>query len=223
MTEHPILFNAEMVRAVLDGRKTQTRRVMKPQPSNFPKEINPYNGDYEHFTGWDGLKMCNGETGNIKNTCHWSCPYGVPGDRLWVRETTAEDVIGSQSHTRYVADNHGRAIEWQHARPVCPSIFMRREASRILLEVTEVRVERVQDISEYDCREEGIQLEQCPACGYTSKDASIHLDHALCKGAGFPNDREVYKNLWDSINGEKPGRSWNANPWVWAVNFKVVK
>lgn len=221
MKERPIIFNDEMVRAVLAGKKTQTRRVIKPQPSNSPKIIDPYNGNYEHFTGWDGLRMCNGETGNIKNTCHWKPPHGVPGDRLWVREVFAMQhslevgeikpfsdgrpflfVDEGPEWGKYWSQPHYRATdptpdlcyedqaeEGPYCRWASP-IWMPRWASRILLEVQEVRVERVRDIGTKDSLAEGCE-------------SSIE-----------------FWTLWNKINGKKPGRHWDDNPWVWVITFR---
>lgn len=180
MTERPILFSAPMVRALLAGTKTQTRRVVK-RPERYE--------------------------GGLHNCLH-CCPYGEPGDRLWVRETWAPQVdceVSAQRWTKlqaqhgpmpllhFAADNEpGPWItKWR------PSIHMPRWASRITLEVTEVRVERLQDISDADARAEG--------CVATSKWA--------------PNVRDDYAALWESING---AGSWAANPWVWVVAFRRV-
>lgn len=221
MKEYPILFNAEMVRAVLDGRKTQTRRLVAPQPPGWAKFYQPV-GDNE----WEWIDR----EVDADDLNHWpdyykpmKCPYGVPGAGLWVREKTAEDVIGSQSHTRYTADNHWRAIDWQYSRPVCPSIHMKRHASRILLEVTEVRVERVQDISDDDAKAEGFKC--------LTKDGGITYKYGIPEADGWPgptgwewDEWEVspiaaFAKLWDSIN-EKRRRGWNTNPWVWVVTFR---
>ena len=163
MTERPILFSAPMVRAILDGNKTQTRRVVKLKP------------DYmETF-----LRLPN------KVAC---CPYGQPGGRLWVRETFEDCESALHSCVLYRADGGTPGTKWT------PSIHMPRWASRITLEITGVRVERLQDISEED---------------------------AISEGTPFPCGGWVggYQKLWESIHG--PG-SWDLNPWVWVVEFKRV-
>jgi hypothetical protein len=190
MTERPILFSAPMVRALLAGTKTQTRRVVKGWPLEWLKP-GMFTPEYVALP----------ENG--------ACPYGQPGDRLWVRETFA----GSIAYERhgyalkdwgnklwYVADGEPRSGQWTRPRP---SIHMPRCLSRITLEVTGVRVERLQDISEADAQAEGCALECMTPTGDDSGSA-IH-------GPGG------YMALWESING--PG-SWDANPRVWVVEFR---
>lgn len=215
MTERPILFSAPMVRAILEGRKTQTRRIIKPQP-----EVT--------------------ETGYISwrdEICAMDCfasiiaddsPYGVPGDRLWVRETcrayeiTNSDWNGYSGHVPgtdgvvYAVDVVFREIEnTQDASDAwvalyryrgkrgatVPPIHMPRWASRIDLLVKAVRVERLQDISDDDAFAEGI--------------VPMVEDGAL----GYSTPQNIYRELWESING--PG-SWDANPWVWVVEFQRI-
>ena len=162
MADRPILFSAPMVRALLAGTKTQTRRVCK---------LDVRSGMPEPELA--SLLRC--------------CPYGVPGDRLWVRETWAPLTVGYA----YRADpvwNAPPADRWH------PSIHMPRAASRITLEVTGVRVERLQDISEADVIAEG-----CP--------------RQMLYGTGW------YRDLWLKINGTG---SWGANPWVWVIEFRLV-
>ena len=153
MKERPILFSAPMVRAILDGRKTMTRRILTER-----------HGEY--------------------------CPYGHPGDFLWVRETFYNSRMDNSMPTHYRADNQDEDFQliWN------PSIFMPRWASRILLEITAVRVERLQKISEDDARAEGVS----------------------------PETVGPFSELWDSIN-RKPGRTWADNPFVWVIEFKRIK
>lgn len=178
MKERPILFSAPMVRAILAGEKTQTRRMLKRQPlfSSTP----------------EGISGCN-----KYRTHSFKCPYGIEGDRLWVRENIAfgkgydgqrpVDIPTGQSFVKafYMAD--GPKPEW--AGQIRPSIHMPRAWSRILLEITGVRVERLHDISDDDAKAEGV--------------------------LGF----HTYKDLWSNINGQE---SWDANPWVWVVEFKKI-
>jgi hypothetical protein len=203
--ERPILFSAPMVRAILEDRKTVTRRACKPQPSANA-----------HTTSAEGKPMgAWWETGKDVNRC----PYGQPGDRLWVRETTEADYANGAVLSRYAADGepvlyagcgdpkyNGSVAHWNYPRKSRPSIHMQRWASRILLEITAVRVERLQDISRADIRAEGLQ---CPP-ELASDDVS-------------PNYRDWYpaawRELWESINGAD---SWTTNPWVWVVEFKRV-
>ena len=184
MKEHPILFSAPMVRALLNGSKTQTRRVVKFSGTNLETFI-------DHVPN--------------KTAC---CPYGQPGDRLWVRETWRHieggaiyDAAGGTSdsfdpETIYRADRENYPGPWK------PSIFMPRWASRIILEITAVRVERLLKISEADAKAEGAQLSEGP-----------------CTEPEFQSYTLGYLNLWNSINGPD---SWASNPWVWVIEFKVV-
>jgi hypothetical protein len=203
--ERPILFSGEMVRAILDGRKTQTRRIFKPENINIGQHI--AGGFYYHtFAKNKGGVYCNGQGQfNPESWLHY-CPYGQPGDKLWVRETwQANDVDierKDKSAIEYRATSFVETLDgWK------PSIHMPRWASRILLEVVNVRVERVQDISGNDCIAEGIErgVEGGSVC---------HFRDEIVSGAV-----ECYKYLWDSINAKR-GYSWESNPWVWVVEFQ---
>ena len=219
MKERPILFSEPLVRAILAGQKTQTRRVVKPIP-----DFVAGNGSIvARFTPDDQKLGRLGET--IK------CPYGQPGDRLWVKETwrhTASSLEDARAITEDITS--GIAIDWratyidkciQHlgfTREDAemddfeiwrPSIFMPRWASRILLEVVSVRVERLHGISEADAVAEGIH--QQTTTGWFSVPG--------INGAGT-TARAAYALLWNSINGRG---SWDANPWVWVVEFKQIQ
>lgn len=169
-----ILFSVPMVRAILAGTKSQTRRIAKTAPG------------YDHMT--PPMEQC---------------PYGKPGDRLWVRETWAPlriDGVGDVAAYRATCENDcfdalliDGALLSVHVRKWKPSIFMPRLASRITLEVTEVRVQRLQDITEEDAKAEGVRA--CTTC------------------------RDAFARLWDELNGERA--SWSSNPWVWCVTFSV--
>ena len=218
--ERPILFNADMVNAILDGRKSQTRRVVKPQPPS---------GIQSDLPGWNALAR--------------RCPYGKPGDRLWVRETW-----GVVSH---MFDANGDRHEWNPDRPAKaihempfgqgfyhghviyaadggfewagdddgggeprsawkPSIHMPRLASRITLEIVSVRVQRLKDISKLDAEAEGVQ-----------RDEDMWKDYLHPTDCHFAFDaRTSFATLWQSINGAE---SWDSNPWVWVVEFKRVE
>jgi hypothetical protein len=199
MRERPILFSAPMVRALLGGRKTQTRRIMKPQ-IRVVREWEWY---------WDAPRKGFGSAGaNVRpqdgiGLSHF-CPYGQPGDRLWVRETLRR----APDLWTYAAD--GAEVGWpgRHDlagknRDTIVSIHMPRVASRITLEITEVRVQRLDEISEEDATEEG------------SKEPSLVPIIGACW-----SERDAYAKLWEHING--PG-SWEANPFVWTVSFKRVE
>jgi hypothetical protein len=241
--ERPILFSAPMVRALLEGRKTQTRRLIKDAPIE--------RGGYlcTKLITFANEKQVRGIMPDI-------CPYGKHGDRLWVRETfaiesTAEydgmldegadsipgDARDGRPTRRHVinADEDGAEVAAWYTVPRyratepdtllmikeaeepedqmvwTPSIFMPRWASRITLEITEVRVQRLQDISEEDAKAEGCEpWEFGPEQTMTSGE----------RGADSPY-RGGYACLWDEINGDKA--TWKSNPWVWAITFKVVR
>lgn len=190
MREIPILFSTPMVQAILDGRKSMTRRVIKPQP--FPKWIEC---GRENIGDWQWCFYdANGGYGLLKQ----HCPYGQPGDRLWVRETWAEL---SQFHNlnseieRYIykADEDATPLKWK------PSIFMPKEAARIWLEVVNVRVERLQEITYEDCLREGMW------------NYGTDVDTLA-----------AFQELWQNLNAKR-GYDWNINPWVWAISFRRVE
>jgi hypothetical protein len=206
--ERPILFSAPMVRALLDGRKSQTRRIVKPQPHHGPigQMVNLGDPDWA---------MDDGDLSGL-----WRCPYGAPGDRLWAREGCwifgqwHEDGLTARGRKRWrfkavgqrvLYENPGRekiahlggVPGWSRRN----SIHMPRWASRITLRITDVRVERLNDISEADALAEGIERIRFPEVGEW----------------GWP--QRMYRDLWNQING--PG-SWDANPWVWAVSFELI-
>lgn len=210
MKERPIIFNAEMVRAILDGRKTQTRRVMKVQPE-YPELglrhiVDSTNSDDIGKYFWSQSDACGI---NKPRSKPFSCPFGQVGDRLWVRETFMdltgtgiEATTGKFEGFAYRADtpagSYGDEVRKEYGLKWTPSLHMPRKACRILLEITAVRVERLNDISEEDAKVEGAPTELC----------LIGQKHFL----GF-------RTLWKSIYGEE---SWSANPWVWVIEFKRV-
>lgn len=205
MKERPILFSGPMVRAILNGTKTQTRRVVKLKG------------------GTAGLDtMCprseNEFVDIVFRELEKKCPYGQPGDRLWVKEAHFESrkwrhapLFAVAPDFMYRADYEYReeprsVIGCHHWRP---SIFCTRQASRITLEVVSVRVERLQDISEVDAVAEGIEPVQMPT------GVVMFYDY-LKKRASVARAVSSYATLWESING---AGSWAANPWVWVVEF----
>lgn len=196
MKDRPILFNAAMVRAVLDDSKTQTRRAVKPQPYE--------GGRSEHWS--------NSELPQF-------CPYGQPGDRLWVRENFCyADSLGQSlqdPRTIIYTSTH----DGDRPRAAKPSIHMPRWASRITLEIVSVRVERLQDISEADAKAEGIATVMFrPDTGWPLCDGyMVGPDDG--KTALKTSAVKAYRNLWEQING--PG-SWDVNPWVWVIEFNRV-
>lgn len=216
MNEKPIIFGGEMVRAILDGRKTQTRRVIKPQPQGSP-----------YWTWHEGAFYPN----NVDaRPARLVCPYGQPGNKLWVRETWWEDsplaaevllgrtgkLIGydatpecymrvKEGITEYRTDAHPPSVraewemfsQWRRRSP----IHMPRWASRLTLEITDVRAERIKELSWADAIAEGI----------TNRDICKHCDSA----------QMAFREKWDAINAKR-GYSWDSNPWVWAITFRVV-
>ena len=203
MKERPILFSAPMVRAILDGSKTQTRRVVKPQPQMVTNHT---------ISTWDGppaaLQYQLERMGR-------GCPYGKPGDRLWVREAFLGWYKTADKSFSHVAAYRADGYELEASERWTPSIHMPRAASRITLEVTGVRVERLQDISEADAIAEGI--DRAPSMG--KPGAFQWCDYRLPRDPSewFNDPVRSYQSLWDLING--PG-SWDANPWVWVVELK---
>lgn len=203
MKERGMIFNGEMVRAILDGRKTQTRRPIKWKQTRFT-EI----GEREDGSKWPWSE-------DAEHACDFwhPCPFGAVGDRIWVRETWNK--YGGL--LTYRADHDW--IDDMRKETVCtakwvPSIHMPRWASRILLEITDVRVERLNAISEEDAEAEGIDLEVL----YDSQDCyDCIADHNM---TGRPTVTGAFKYLWESIYGAE---SWQANPWVWVIEFKRVE
>lgn len=180
--ERPILFSTPMVQAILAGRKTQTRRVVKGEALKF---LQP-----DMFT-----------SEFVANKDNALCPYGKPGDLLWVRETWCR-----VNHNEYLykANSLGDNLKWK------PSIHMPKAAARVWLRVTSVRVERLQDISVSDAINEGIENETGHPYGF-----KIYGQDNITGGSGAS-----FKSLWELINGTE---SWHANPWVWVVEFERVQ
>ncbi|NMX92049.1 MULTISPECIES: hypothetical protein [unclassified Pseudomonas] len=210
--ERPILFSAPMVRAILEGRKTVTRRAIKVQPhvdasGNFCVGSSNYGQD-----GY-GKPM----TKHFVNGC---CPYGKPGDRLWVRETFIDlrgtgvehrpDPDGPLQRYAYAADcrpgSHSDEARKDFGLKFKPSIHMPRAACRILLEITDVRVERLQDITYEQAAAEGVH--RGPLREWCASD-----EGGACHNYPVP----AFRDLWQSVGG-----NWDANPWVWVVEFKRV-
>lgn len=234
--ERPILFSAPMVRAILEGRKTVTRRAVNPQPvltegSGF---------------SWKGHLFGRGsdDRETSRNFSKYCCPYGKPGDRLWVRETCFINDYRESSvpeNERADCEIHYRAdgipdfegeeelIRWR------PSIHMPRWASRTLLEITDVRVERLQNISDEQAQAEGcFHTDYGRKCGHTGKGWTDVGDCAAPEAHHPPRNGWMwdkttspdqclgtatwaFAHLWQSVGGE-----WDANPWVWVVEFKQV-
>lgn len=218
--ERPILFKGEMVRAILDGRKTQTRRIVKLENGLWrnTKALHMMNPEIE----WHRCEVMPIDG-----------PYGCVGDRLWVRETFALSPSGkpiyranyrgdtSTASTIDLATGETGPLVWK------PSIFMPRWASRITLEIVNVRVERLQRIGGTDAIAEGIALDKLADNGYW-KNYEFTTAHPRRNAVvtdekhrivGYRNPVDSYRSLWQSING---AGSWDANPWVWVVEFKKL-
>ena len=192
MKEHPILFSGAMVRAILEGRKTQTRRVIK---MHHRKDC-PFSYDENDDTGYEWVDAGPDFSGHdYRQPCRCiNFPYGDIGDRLWVRETFNGGVDGIP--VVYRATNPEL-----NGAPWKPSIHMPRTLSRINLEVTAVRVEQIQDITREDVYAEGLQRGE--GWGPLGRLGSV----------------DGFSDLWDSINAKR-GYSWVSNPWVWVIEFE---
>ena len=199
MKERPILFNTEMVKAILDGRKTMTRRVIKPQPI-----ITGLFADYKNITTL------------IENLFEF-CPHGQVGDRFWVRETwrpySEKDVQIEYRADGVVIDYperpqfsfYGCGQNWK------PSIHMPRWASRIILDIIGIKVERLQDITEDDTIAEGIVMSKLGTNYQNFFDGTFWIN----------SSKPIFESLWDSINSKR-GYPWTNNPWVWVISFKTL-
>ncbi|HBW1629723.1 TPA: morphogenetic protein [Klebsiella quasipneumoniae] len=224
MTERGMIFNAEMVRAILDGRKTQTRRIMKVQPESNQLGLLLITDSTKHSDIGKYHWAESNATGNHVRSKLFLCPFGAVGDRIWVRETfcpvddtqyDGEKWVDYRATPRYEAShpagwdsapNDAEALKWR------PSIHMPRWASRILLEITDVRVERLNAISEEDATAEGV-----PPAGSLLPD---YPGTFLTPKGDFATAKVAFQRLWESIYGEE---SWKANSWVWVISFKRVE
>ncbi|MFC3902534.1 hypothetical protein SAMN05421749_103290 [Acinetobacter marinus] len=206
MKERPILFKTEMVQAILKGRKTQTRRVLKAQPPVKKNRVVPLYQVEHKVTEVSFHEILKDDIPHCSSFFKCKSPFGKIGDRLWVRETfcyawNEDDHICDKdgnpvwdvkdAHIYYAASETKVDGKWK------PSIHMPRWASRILLEITNIQVERLNDVSESDCVKEGV-------------------------GSAFLRDckKPKFMQLWESINGAD---SWAENPWVWVIEFRVVR
>jgi len=211
MKQRPILFSGDMVRAILEGRKTQTRRLVNPQPivGSGQEIVQVASNDF-----WVGTN--NGHFSGHSST-RFSCKFGQSGDQVWVKETFAIHPDYNPPYNfdgQYVYRATDPDWETTDGWKWKPSLFMPREASRIFLEITEVRVERLQDISENDAWKEGIEFKRPPinqnATGFRHYQSGFY---------NAKNAQHSYQTLWEKINGPE---SWDLNPWVWVVEFKTA-
>lgn len=228
MKERPIIFSGPMVRAILEGRKTQTRRIIESVTGKFPRgkitELQKASSDgydlmfRDNRMRWHEFRMDD----FLKK-----CPYGEPGDRLWVRENfwCGQELqyglgvprlfyMSDQDGGPYIENSHrwwGLQMKWGHH----PSIHMPRWASRINLIVKSVRVERLNDISEEDAIAEGTLCDVCNGPVDGSSEADCDCFHSKRTSV------RSYSSLWDSINAKRA--PWDSNPWVWRIEFEVEK
>ena len=238
MKEHPILFSPPMIKAILSGSKTQTRRAVQPPvkkwgpPTNLAETgIGDYSGRANDPTSWGWPFMDDGGDISLASFADIICPYGKAGEHLWVREAWHTEhkynkvkpsdlpktakfwfdwYMMSTPHSDFVSHFCGLDLDAQWAKGNRrPSIFLPRWASRIILEITDVRVERLQDITEADAVAEGCSAEPCDHVRQSCEDIG-------CWGNTAKGD---YGHLWEQINGDG---SWATNPWVWAIEFKRV-
>lgn len=235
ITERPILFSTPMVQAILDGRKTQTRRVVKFPENVRVETVNHWSKAPVAGYGIKGEFVPLNINGGISTKAFYEhsikCPYGQPGDRQWVRETwqgyrqtsyeydeweemeSPKDRHEQPYSPVYKADGKNFPEKWQ------PSIFMPREFSRIDLLIEDIRVERLQDISAEDALAEGIERNNMGlGNGETYKD---YIDCPNDKWEWFGCPINSFQSLWDSINGKT--YPWKSNPWLWVIEFSRIK
>lgn len=236
MKSRPILFSGPMVRAILDGRKSVTRRIVKPEPAQWasvfrPSPIATPGGSYGKVGQWIQFSADGHHIHGLGK-----CPAGQVGDRLWARETwgiTFDPVGGGNTFTsnnsgtvRYRADYTLGGVIGPVPEKWKPSIFMPRWASRITLEVTGIRVERLQEITEADAKAEGAKR----MAVYATKEGVGTVLEEYPEGTEpktpdmlgrkmHPSYKTGFWHIWTRING--PG-SWDANPWVWVIEFKKL-
>lgn len=214
MKERGIIFNGAMVRVILSGKKTQTRRAITAKTLHL-FDVAAKVGECHHLN--------SGDPADERSQPYYRqfCPFGQPGDRLWVRETFAHGLC-TKSTLAYKATHKPEDLEdgWFEKIKWTPSIHMPRWASRITLEITDVRVERLNSISEEDAINEGMSFTDYgldrfnqQRAGWLSKKSSKHEE---C----LQSARSAFGNLWESIYGQE---SWQANPWVWVIQFQLVK
>lgn len=229
--ENPLFLNPPMVRAVLDGRKSQTRRVMKPQP-----EVRPGSGGKHWWPAMACQAMLTIEDFALpghEGMAAGACPHGGRQDRMWVREAMEIDERSGAkvALSRYSADGapvilsgcedkafNGTIAHWSYTRRTRPSIHMPRWACRLVLEIVDVRIERLHDITEVDAVAEGVGLvtDRMPSVAaygmyyFQMPDGKMHYSDSAV---------DLFKRFWMMMDGAE---SWDANPWVWALEFKRI-
>ena len=200
----PILFNAEMVRAILNGRKTQTRRPVKKQP---PEELVPFNWCAYSSEPKNIGCFAWGNDPEIPGILHYAKPPYKKGDILYVRETWC-------THENKEWVNDREVVKWR------PSIHMPKKAARIFLKVTGISVERLQDITTENAISEGVREEKNSLTDPETKEERLYIHYHDYSGRNnYCTARASYKYLWNNLYASK-GYSWNDNPWVWAIEFE---
>lgn len=221
--EKPIIFSTDMVKAIIDGRKTQTRRLIQPKKKNAEGfKVGKRVHSNEVYSVWEIDE-------NEHEICDLACPYGQSGDTLWVREPFSylepehffrgsrfvykADIDWDSEEVRQDYIKAGYPYQWK------PSIYMPREAARLFLKIKSIRVERLQDITEEDALAEGSFLDRCTCSQMSRKNDDTPIKKMFhqtwCCIHGYE-----FSSLWDSINGKK--HPWNSNPWVWVIEFEKI-
>lgn len=220
--QHPILFNGEGIRALLEGRITQTRRVVRSQPAPGQGMVNAA------YCGHPDKWLRDGTCGRFDKATEWRCPYGRVGDHLWVRETWSQPTSLDPGPTFYLADYPGCVpAHYENVPPATnirwrASIHMPRTASRIILEVTRVRAERLRDASDDDAIAEGLHCIEIGS-GYPNCYSAAPATWAQVveqQADAYEDPRLAFRDLWQSAIG---AHGWKANPWVWVVTFRLVE
>jgi len=212
----PILFSTEMVQAILDGRKTMTRRILKPEPY-LPFKKSKI--DFVKGFGFCVRHQISKNPDRFECTSKIKCPYGQVGDILWVRETFNSDYSFKNSKGKPVAPGilykattenlPSKSDKWK------PSLFMPKEACRIFLKINNIRVERLHDISEEDAISEGIE-KYGP---FGEFKGSKHPNGGSMRFRAYSKSTRAFQDLWETINSEE---SWKSNPWVWVIEFERI-
>jgi len=221
--ERGIIFTGESVRAIIAGKKTQTRRIVKS-----PHVADADRWAYSEMLGqWES--GISGEGGVAAHGEYVRCPYGESGDLLWVKETfcCADPEYANEGGPKfyYAATDEGVEAsgfrkDGQPRSPWTSSMFMPRAASRITLQVTSVRVERLQAITEDDSIAEGVSSGRIPADEYAPESIGYVLGDDDGRCTLYPTPKRAFEVGWDSINGDRA--PWSSNPWVWVVGFEVA-
>lgn len=221
--ERPIIFSAESVRAILRGDKTQTRRVLKMQPPADTVRLDPWLDTVLDDWQYERGRALWASTEVDGTRRRYGCPYGIPGDRLWVREAfyryTGPDMTQPDRLVRYRADEEttrDRPGEWSVWMPVSP-LYMPRVDSRLTLALSGVRAERLQDISELDAYAEGY-----PRTNHLGDRFGYYISDGKGNAWNLSGATAAFAAAWNNLN-QKRGYGWDTNPWVWVITFGVAR